>query len=55
LIYKRIGMSIDESATLLEVYPVSLAGNRAVSVSPLALGLIGLLGAGSLLLGGLLL
>ncbi len=48
-------MNMDKSARLLEVHPVSLAGNRAVSVSPRALGLIGLLGVGLLVQVGLLL
>lgn len=48
-------MTMDKSPVLLEVGTVSLAGNRAVSVSSRALGLIGLLGAGLLVLGGLLL
>ncbi len=46
-------MNIDKSASLLEVTPVSLAGNRVVIVSPLAFSLLGLLGVGLLLLGGL--
>ena len=48
-----IEMNVDKSASLLVVTPVSLAGNRVVIVSPLALSLIGLLGVGLLLLGGL--
>ena len=50
---KRNNMMMDKSAMLLEVHTVSLAGNRAVSVSPIVLGLIGLLGVSPLLLGGL--
>ena len=53
IVLSGIEMNVDKSASLLEVTPVSLAGNRVVIVSPLALSLLGLLGVGLLLLGGL--